>query len=83
MPKMKLRDHLDALREAIAPLDTAERRARYAARDIPRGDLVQDIDKRYRFDLFYAARAYTLLPDDVADAHIDTALRRIVPAIDA
>lgn len=78
---MRLRDQLPALTAAIAPLDTPERRARYAARDIPRGHLVQDIDKRYRFDLFYAARAYSLLPDDVTDAHIDTALRKIVPSL--
>ena len=72
---------LAALAAAIAPLDTPERRARYARRDIPRGHLVRDIDRRYRFDLLYAARAYSLLPDDITDAHIDTALRRIVPSL--
>ena len=69
-------EHLATMRKVIAPLDTEERRERYRRREIPRGDLVQDIDKRYRFDLFYGAGA----PEsrNYADAHLDTALRKIV-----
>lgn len=72
---------LEAMRAAIAPLDTPERRARYVARDFPRADMVRDIDARYRWDLFYAARVF---PEGLTDArHIDTALRRIVAPLAA
>jgi hypothetical protein len=82
-------EHLTMLREAVAPLDTPERRARYIARDIPRADLVQDIDKRYRWDLFHAADPRSVLlatfydRGGYHDAHIDTALRAVVPPLDA
>lgn len=69
---------LEALRAVVAPFDTAERRARYLARDFPRAGAVRDLDKRYQFDLLYAARGYAVLPEDVTDAHIATALRSIV-----
>lgn len=71
-------DALARMADAIAPHDTPERRARYLAGDFPRADAVRDLWKRYRWDLAYATRAYAGLPDDVTDAHIDTALRRIV-----
>jgi hypothetical protein len=75
-------DHLAALRSAVAPLDTDENRDRYRRRDIPRADAVQDIDKRYRWDLLYASRALTGdLCAAYNDSHIDTALRAIVPAL--
>jgi hypothetical protein len=81
---MKLdRDTLDRMRDAIAPLDTAERRQAYVSGDFPRADRVRDLDKRYRWDIYYAAGSYRLLPEDdsIVDAHIDTALRRIVPSL--
>jgi hypothetical protein len=58
-------------------------RERYRARQIPRGELVQDIDKRFRWDLYWAAARHAPdgMPDSragYADAHIDTALRSIV-----
>ena len=58
-------------------------RERYRAGDFPRADRVRDLDKRYRYDLFYAAGGYRLLPedDDLTDAHIYTALRRVVPSL--
>ena len=67
-----------ALAARIAPLDTPERRARYIAGDFPRAAAVKDLDTRYRWDLFYAARPYDLIPEGFTDARIDTALRRIV-----
>jgi hypothetical protein len=74
--------HLKALSTAIEPLDTAELRATYVARDFPRAELVKDLDKRYRWDLAYASGAMRELRDsDYADSHIDTALRHIVPAL--
>ena len=81
---MKLdRDTLDRMRDAIAPLDTPQTRERYRAGDFPRADAVRDLDKRYRWDLFSAAGGYRTLPDDddIIDAHIYTALRRIVPSL--
>lgn len=87
-------DILEAMRESIAPLDTPERRAAYLAGEFPRADAVKDLDVRYRWDLFYAARGsdivkptagYIVTPEgylpDVTSDHIDTALRRIVPPL--
>jgi hypothetical protein len=88
-------EHRDIIEDGIArALVTIERntglsesdiRDRYRARQIPRGDLVQDIDKRFRWDLYWAAARHA--PDNAGmpdsrfgynDAHIDTALRSIV-----
>jgi hypothetical protein len=79
------REMYETLAEAIAAFDTDEARARYRARDIPRGHLVRDLDKRYRWDLYYAAAGYEITHGpgpsglDLTTAHVDTALRRIVP----
>ena len=74
-------DGVAALSAAIAPLDTPALRDAYRAGDFPRADAVRDLDKRYRWDLFWSARAWSLVPDGVNDAHIDTALRAIVPTL--
>jgi len=82
------KERLELWQAAITPLDTAELRARYAARDIPRAATVRDIDTRYRFDLLNAAVMLGRLTwadvfgDGMNDAHRLTALRQIVPAID-
>ncbi len=78
--------HRDQLRTAIEPLDTAERRVRYRTGQFPRADKVNDLNTRYRWDLFWAVKGYELLPRDVHGCiynsdHIDTALRSIVPAL--
>lgn len=76
--------HFEQLSDAIKALDTEEVRKRYRARDIPRAELVKDIDVRYRWDLYYAATHFNreLYFDGIyADAHIDTALRKIVTAL--
>ena len=70
--------HYEHLAAAVTPLDTAERRAAYKA--------AGHTNKRYRWDLTYAARltpwiCSTLYPY-CNDDHIDTALRRIVPPLD-
>jgi len=82
---MKLDGHtLDRMRDAIAPLDTAERRQAYLSGEFPRADAVKDLDVRYRWDLFYVAGGFRLLPDDRSDInsdHIDTGLRRVVPVL--
>lgn len=75
-------EHLDALRAAITPLDTPELRATYVAGEFPRSELVNDLDKRYRWDLYWLAVRHGHSPPDSTsgynDAHIDTALRTIV-----
>lgn len=75
--------HLAALRERVSPLDTAERRECYRSGDFPRAELVKDLDKRYRWDLFYAGTAgdwslVTAIYTYANDTHLDTALRSIV-----
>jgi len=78
------KSHMAALRDAITPLDRPEVRAHYLAGDIARADRVQDLDKRYRWDLFRASGAHRLVwgwDADYADAHLDTALRAIVPPL--
>lgn len=63
-------------------LDNETTREAYRTRDprIPNVHLVVDMDKRYRWDLFYAVRGYVALPEGerFKDSHIDTVLRRIV-----
>lgn len=73
-------DTMERMRVLMSPLDTDLIRDSYRAGRFPRSAGVRDINKRYRWDLFYAARGYMVLPDghDLTDAHIDTALRRIV-----
>ena len=83
-------DQVEAMRERIAPLDTAETRQAYREGRFPRADRVRDLDMRYRWDLYHAARVREVLDRniggegaDLTDAHIDTALRRIVPPLGA
>ncbi len=75
-------EHLSVIAAAIGPLDTPERRACYLGGDFPRADVVRDLGKRYRWDLYWSAvRAGHSLPDSTDgynDAHIDTALRHIL-----
>lgn len=80
---MKIKpEHFEHMRTAIAPLDTAYWRERYAAGDFQRADRCKDVNKRYRWDLFSAAGlaryACDTLYSYLDDAHIDTALRAIV-----
>jgi len=81
---MKLdRDTLDRMRDAIAPLDTPQMRERYRAGDFPRANATRDLDMRYRWDLFWKAGGYRLLPskNGLDSSHIDTGLRRVVPSL--
>ena len=80
--RVSQRDY-DLLAQRIAPIDTEEVRERYRNRDIPRGELVNDIDRRYRFDLLYASRTYGEFADGpYTDAHLETALKKIVKPLD-
>jgi hypothetical protein len=74
-----------ALKSVIEPLDTDERREIYRQGNFPLAWKVKDLNRRYRWDLYWlAVRNGNSLPDSTHgynDAHIDTALRRIVPVI--
>ena len=67
--------------DAIHPLDTETVRDAYRRGDFPRAEMVKDLDRRYRWDLLWAAGGWRIIPNDVTDAHIDTALRKIVPVL--
>ncbi len=86
-------EHRETIRAGIAhALTMIERntgqseetiRQAYRDRQIPRGDAVKDIDKRFRWDLYWAAARHsdTGMPDSTNGYnmdHIDTALRSIV-----
>ena len=76
--KMKL-EHFAQLETSIKSLDSEERRRFYKEGRHANADKVKDLDKRYRWDLFYIAslpvqELYAYLNDD----HIDTALRKLV-----
>ena len=78
------KDAVEELRAAIAPFDTPEMRGRYRSGDFHRSECVKDHDKRYRWDLlamsgFQVWTLYDLY--EVNDAHIDSALRSIVPSL--
>lgn len=83
-------EHLNALHAAVAPLDTAENRAKYLAGTFPNADRCKDVDMRYRWDLLAASKLKIgdgaempglPLYSYIDDAHIDIALRSIVPAL--
>lgn len=86
MPAMKMAraDFLE-LEDRIVRLDDQPRRARYLTGDFPRAEAVKDLDTRYRWDLFWAAtdggRRRIWASGTYDDAHVDTALRRIVPPL--
>ena len=73
-------DTVALMAAAIATIDTEDRRAAYRAGLYPRAGLTKDLDRRYRWDLFWASHANVQLHDleHVLDSHIDTALRQIV-----
>jgi len=76
------KEHVAAIRDLIEPLDTEETRQRYRDGDFPRAELTRDLNRRYRWDLMWAARANLVLHDaDYNDSHIDTALRSVVPPL--
>ena len=76
---MKIKkEHLDHMREKIAPLDTTDNRQRYKAAGLSW--------KRYAWDLLRAAGLIpwvcdTLYKEGLFDSHIDTALRAIVKSL--
>lgn len=77
--------HVDALIKVIKPLDTDELRAEYIAAFSPTIQCELS-DTRYRWDLFWRAKGFDALGFSASDspyndAHLDTALRAIVPPL--
>jgi hypothetical protein len=86
--KMKPED-LAELKAKVQPHDTPDMRAIYRSGKFPRAELVKDLNKRFRWDLFWmvpdrawaslwTARVYDYCNDD----HIDTALRSFIPSLE-
>ncbi|HSW91502.1 MAG TPA: hypothetical protein VLG09_02560 [Candidatus Saccharimonadales bacterium] len=87
---MKLsKEHYELLEQAISKLDTPELRDKYIASDFAHSERVKDLDKRYRWDLYWEARRNNPGHRGFGDidcglyndSHIDTALRKIVPTL--
>lgn len=72
--------HVSALRALIEPILTDEIKNAYRQGKFPG---VKDIDRRFRWDAFYAVKGWSVIGDNsgYTDAHIDTALRAIVPSL--
>lgn len=75
---------LAKLASALAPLDTMDRRCRYRQGDYLNAAKTVDVDKRYRWDLWWST-PWTLRDEIInslggspKDDWIDTALRRLV-----
>lgn len=71
----------EAVREAVEPLDTVERRQHYIDGTYPRAERTKDVNMRYRWDLLWASGISlrdTEGYEGLNDSHIDTVLRNIV-----
>ena len=79
------KEQVDKLQNAIASLDTQERRARYLRGDYPRSENTQDLDVRYAFDMFWEAVDAGDLDysdfENLNDAKLRTAMRNVVPKL--
>lgn len=85
MRKLRLVDYPQLVKR-VQELDTNFLRQLYTEGDFPRPEPVKDLDKRYRWDLYAAARHMIgydvdVFPEDTTNAHIDTLLRKLVDPI--
>jgi hypothetical protein len=71
---------LSQLREHVRWMDTEELREAYRNGDFPRSDKVTDLDRRYRWDLFYRIPTFIRfhVVEELDSSHIDTALRKLI-----
>ena len=80
------------LEQTVKPLDHKDHQDAYRKRNIPRADRVKDIDRRYRWDLLWAANRDRQLrgvetiidqmyAEGLNDSHIDSALKAIIPPL--
>jgi len=80
-----IRDHFDTLKAEIDDILATHTKAidQYESGNFKNAAACKDLDKRFRWDLFWhtaSGRDYKRF-DYLNDSHIDTALRRIVPAL--
>lgn len=82
---MKIKaEHLATIQFAISLKDTEQVRQQYRTGNFPRADKVKDLNKRYRWDLFYMTKLVNnrefmgKINEYLNDDHLDTALRSIV-----
>lgn len=82
------RASFETLAEVVGPWDTEEHREMYRTGQFPRAEHTRDLDMRYRWDLYWAARSGLpegfrsgLYDAGVNDNHFDSALKRIVPKL--
>ncbi len=78
-------DKFEQLKTWIESAETDEIREAYRSGNIPRADAVKDINKRYRWDLYWHVlnqhdrdHTWREFTSELNDSHIDTALKRIV-----
>ena len=74
---------VEKYREYISEFDTEAVRESYRTGKYPRSEHTKDVNRRYRWDLFWCVndtyKVYNdLIEDDFNDSHIDTMLRNIV-----
>lgn len=82
---------LQILKDKLLPLDTEHRREMYRSGHFPRSEHCKDVNKRYRWDLLYVSgikigdgvgmQGDVNLYAYMTDAHIDTALRNLIPPL--
>lgn len=79
---MKIPAHIvEEMRTRISKVDNEQNRDDYRNGRFPLSDRVEDLNKCYRWDLFWATGGtseYDIDWSSIKDAHIDTALRQIV-----
>jgi hypothetical protein len=68
------------LGRAISLFDTHEVREAYRSEQYPRSHTTKDLNKRFRWDLYWAAydSGFRFATEGLYDSHIDTALRKVV-----
>jgi hypothetical protein len=76
-------EQLATVQSVLSQFDTDERRRCYLSGDFSRADKVKDLNKRYRWDIYWLARdnglvGYELL-ENLNDSQKDTVLRRVIP----
>jgi hypothetical protein len=74
-------EYVQLIQEAVEELDTPERRERYRTGDFPRSDRVEDLNRRYVWDLAHAAKVHNWLPKWATDDVRETALRKAIPPL--
>lgn len=66
----------------IELLDTPERRKKYSMLNFPRSNRVTDLNKRYRWDLFWDSKAYQVITSSkYLTVDLDATLKSIVSVL--